>query len=315
MYDHPNFQRCGVADLPKGVAADSPLDAVTICMCTFRRPAAFKALASFATLSGLSSEVRIVVVDNDETDILRGKFEDLAQRHPFPMRYIHAPAQNISIARNAALDATTTRWLAFIDDDETADSNWLANLLNCREQAEAIIGQCTAIYGPELPSWAARCDFHSNRISGDAANAYTSNALIDMDFVRRHALRFRVELGRTGGEDSIFFRQLKELGGRIVYRPEALVYELVPPSRATMTWVCRRMYRAGQTHGLLCREFNPKAYRRLLLTAGGKMVLSTVMAVVSVPGSDASRRWFARATLHAGAARYRLSPSMLEEYA
>ncbi|UUL82383.1 glycosyltransferase [Sphingomonas qomolangmaensis] len=290
--------------------------AVTICMCTFRRPAAFDALRSFEKLAGIPpNAVELVVVDNDETDVLRAKFEAVAQCYPYPLRYIHAPAQNISIARNAALNATTTRWLAFIDDDETADPNWLSALLEYRDQAETVIGQCIAVYGLDLPVWTARCDFHSNRIQGDATNAYTSNALLDMDFVRRHGLRFRVELGRTGGEDSIFFRQMKEAGGRIIYCPQAVVYEPVPQTRATMTWVRRRMYRAGQTHGLLCREFDPKAYRNLWLTAGAKMVVSAAMVLITVPGSTPSRRWFARTMLHAGAARYRLKPAMLEEYA
>jgi hypothetical protein len=34
--------------------------------------------------------------------------------------YVHAPARNISIARNACLDAADAPLIAFIDDDETA---------------------------------------------------------------------------------------------------------------------------------------------------------------------------------------------------
>lgn len=313
--DRPDFPRSSVAEHTNGAPAKSTADAVTICMCTYRRPAAFEALASFETLSDLSGDVRVVVIDNDDTDILRAQFEDFAKRYSYPLQYVHAPARNISIARNAALDATDTRWMAFIDDDETADPRWLATLLQCRDRGVAIIGQCIAVYGAELPSWAARCDFHSNRIRGDAANAYTSNALLDMDFVRRHTLRFRVELGLTGGEDSVFFRQMKEAGGMIAYCPEAVVYEPVPPQRATMSWVRRRMYRAGQTHGLLCREFDRTSYRHLWLTAGAKAAFSAMMAIATLPGSDASRRWYARAMLHAGAARYRIRPAMLEEYA
>ena len=310
----PDFQRCNVAEFTDDVTSESA-DGVTICMCTYRRPAAFHALSSFETLSGLSGDVKIVVIDNDDTDLLRPQFENVAKSYPYPLQYVHAPSRNISIARNAALAATKTRWLAFIDDDETADPRWLATLLQRRDQGVAIIGQCVALYGEALPSWTARCDFHSNRIRSDSANAYTSNALLDMDFVRHHDLRFRVELGLTGGEDSVFFRQMKEAGGTIAYCPEAVVYEPVPPQRATMTWVRRRMYRAGQTHGLLCQEFDQSAYRHLWLTAGAKAAFSTMMAIATIPGSDASRRWYARAMLHAGAARYRLRPALLEEYA
>lgn len=289
---------------------------VTIAMCTFRRMSAFDALRSFERLEGIDrSTVQVVVVDNDDTDAMREEFRQFAARYPFPLHYVHAPAGNISIARNAALDAAQTRWLAFIDDDETADPQWLAKLLECRASSVAIIGQCQATYDTALPGWLSRCDFHSNRITGNVVNAYTSNALLDLDFVRRHRLRFRPELGRTGGEDTIFFRQIAELGGAIHYCPQALVYEPVPPGRANMKWVLRRKYRAGQTHGLLCREFDRPTFRKLWLSAGAKLAYSACMTVLAIPGSDRWRRWLARAALHAGAVSYRLKPALIEEYA
>ncbi|RIV87308.1 glycosyltransferase [Aurantiacibacter xanthus] len=288
---------------------------VTICICTYRRPSLFETLASIAQIRLAEVEVAaVLVVDNDVTDALRSEVTDFAGSYRFPLRYCHAPAQNISIARNAALDGVETRWAAFIDDDEVASTDWLEELYAGAEGAEAVIGQSVAQYGPALPGWAARCDFHSNRITGRVDNAYTSNALLDVDFLRRNAIRFREELGRTGGEDTLLFRQLTASGGRIVYRPESVVYEDVPSSRASMTWVFRRMFRAGQTHGLLSREFDARGFSRLGLTAGAKALVSAAMTVATLPGSDASRRWAARAALHCGALSYRVRPTILEEY-
>ena len=288
---------------------------VTICICTYRRPSLFETLASIAQIRLSEVEVAaVLVVDNDVTDALRSEVTDFASSYRFPLRYCHAPAQNISIARNAALDGVETRWAAFIDDDEVASADWLEELYAGAESAEAVIGQSVAQYGPALPGWAARCDFHSNRITGRVDNAYTSNALLDVAFLRRHAIRFREELGRTGGEDTLLFRQLTASGGRIVYRPESVVYEDVPGSRASMTWVFRRMFRAGQTHGLLSREFDAKGFSRLGLTAGAKALVSAAMTLATLPGTDASRRWAARAALHCGALSYRVRPTILEEY-
>tara|TARA_A100001391_G_scaffold114330_1_gene77177 strand:- start:1107 stop:2015 length:909 start_codon:yes stop_codon:yes gene_type:complete len=288
---------------------------ITICICTYRRPSLFETLASIERLAVKQVEVAaVLVVDNDVHDGLRSQVAELASAYRFPLRYRHAPAQNISIARNAALDGVETRWAAFIDDDEVASEDWLDNLYAGAEGAQAVIGQSVAQYGSALPGWAERCDFHSNRITGRVDNAYTSNALLDVEFLRHSAIRFREELGRTGGEDTILFRQLSESGGRIVYRPESVVYEEVPRSRASMTWVLRRMFRAGQTHGLLLREFDANAFARLGLTAGTKALASAAMAVVSLPGTDASRRWAARSALHLGALSYRFRPTILEEY-
>lgn len=291
-------------------------DAVTICVCTFRRESLFETLESFTGLTGLEGRaVKVVVVDNDEDDGLRDAVEWFAAGYALPLTYIHAPARNISIARNAALDTVQTRWAAFIDDDEVADPNWLAMLFEGHEGYHAVIGQSRAVYPSELPGWAARCDFHSNRITGRPDNAYTSNALLDVDFVRAQKVRFREGLGRTGGEDTMFFRQMTVAGASIVYRPGSIVYETVPPQRATMAWVRRRKYRSGQVHGLLCREFEPGQYRKLFATAGAKLVLSAGMALLTIPGTDASRRWTARAFLHAGALHFRVRPAILEEYA
>jgi hypothetical protein len=82
-----------------------------------------------------------------------------------------------------------------------------------------------------------------------------------------------------------------------------------------MAWVRRRKYRSGQVHGLLCREFEPGQYRKLFATAGAKLVLSAGMALLTIPGTDASRRWAARAFLHAGALHFRVKPAIIEEYA
>jgi len=195
------------------------------------------------------------------------KVEAYARNFPLPIRYVHAPAKNISLARNAALDAVNTPWLLFIDDDETADADWLEEIMALAPANDAVIGACNAVYGDDLPGWLARCDFHSNRITGRVENAYTSNALLRMEFINAHNLRFRLELGRTGGEDTLFFHQMAKLGGRLTYQPSAIVCETVVPSRASMNWVKTRMYRAGQTHGLLMREFAPSVFRTLFLTS------------------------------------------------
>ncbi|MEM7701068.1 MAG: glycosyltransferase family 2 protein [Pseudomonadota bacterium] len=291
-------------------------NSVTIGVCTFRRPELFTALRSFEGLKGADRyDLSIVVVDNDEVDTVRASVEEFAATYPYPLRYVHAPAKNISIARNAVLDAVETPWLLFMDDDEIADPDWLERIMQDAPANDAIIGACEAVYDPAMPDWLASCDFHSNRITGKVENAYTSNALLRMSFVRKHGLRFRLELGKTGGEDTIFFHELVRAGGRMAYRADAIVREPVTPGRASMDWVKTRMFRAGQTHGLVMREFDPAAYRTLLFTAGAKSAFSAAMSLATIPGTTASRKWWARAHLHAGAVRYRMKPTILEEYA
>lgn len=299
-----------------GRAGPDPADSVTVCICTFRRRSIFQAVSSVAHQQQAQQFLsRIVVIDNDDHDGLRAEVEEFAIQLPVQLDYVHAPRKNISIARNAALDAVETRYLAFIDDDQEAQPDWLVTLMERRNEAEIIVGLCRASYDGALPRWSSRCDFHSSAPGKDLANAHTGNVLIKMDSIRAGDVKFSEELGLTGGEDTVFFRSLAHAGARFAAAPEAVVIEGVPANRANMRWVLRRMYRAGQTHGLVCKMFDHRAYRKLLLTAGAKALVSALVAVIVIPGTDRSRKWFARAALHAGAFHYRLKPSMLQEYA
>lgn len=258
--------------------------------------------------------ISVLVIDNDVTNDLQSRVENFSKTFGLPLKYIHAPKQNISVARNAALRSTETRWLLFIDDDEIADPDWLNNIMKARGSGHIFIGTCETTYAPEYPAWLSRCDFHSNRPKAKVENAFTSNALLDLDFIRKHDLEFRPDLGHTGGEDTFFFRQIHELGGIIKACPEAVVYEPLAPQRASMKWVKTRFYRAGQTHGLLCSEFDRQAYIRLPITAGAKAGISAIMSVLTIPGTDRARKWLARYYLHKGVLAYRFHQKILEEY-
>ena len=287
---------------------------ISVGICTFQRISVSDTLRSISQLDEGLVPVEILIADNDKTEKARRRIETAGHHFKLPVHYIHAPAGNISVARNACLDACQTRWLAFIDDDETARPDWLIRLAEFRSGCHAIIGRSQAIYSPELPDWVAVCDFHSNRIEGNPANGYTSNALIDAEFVKSIGLRFDLGLGVTGGEDTMFFRQLEKAGGRIVYQPKSVVDEPVPPHRATMRWVLRRSFRSGQTHTKVTQQIG---YERLGLVACSAILKSLMCFLVSAIGfirPDLGRKWLQRAFLHAGVVWQALGLVSVSEY-
>ncbi|QNE04882.1 glycosyltransferase family 2 protein [Croceicoccus marinus] len=292
-------------------AAGKPL--VTICICTFRRESIRTTLHSIAERANAKDVAEVLIIDNEITDN-SGRILKAADDAGISVRYVHAPACNISIARNAGLAQCSTRWLAFIDDDETAEDGWLDYLLEHTGVANAIIGQSMAIYGGELPDWTRNCDFHSNRISGRTDNAYTSNALIDMDFVKKHNLAFDLSLGKSGGEDTLFFRQMSQMGGAFVYEPRSVVSEAVSPSRATMSWVLKRRFRYGQVHALVSRITGETGSLRLAFSAAVKLGFCSAMVALTAWNPDQARQWLARGTMHAGVVAFLVKPQMLQEY-
>ncbi|CCV09767.1 glycosyltransferase family 2 protein [Mesorhizobium sp. STM 4661] len=230
---------------------------IDICVCTFRRPELADTLRSLAAMDMPSGfDISIIVADNDDTPTAEPLVTRLAEELRLPIRYRHAPARNISIARNACLDASTSDFVAFIDDDETASSRWLAELVGESQTsgAAAVLGPVRALYAPDAPDWMRKGDFHSTLpvwVRGEIRTGYTCNVLLRMGADSLKGRRFSLARGQTGGEDTEFFDQMVKAGGRIAFSPEAWVDEVVPRSRAAFDWLRRRRFRFGQTHGHL----------------------------------------------------------------
>ncbi len=289
-------------------------ETISICICTFRRPSLERSLASIAAQTlPAGVALRVIVADNDTTDRLRDKIVAIGHRLTLDLHYVHAPAGNISIARNACLAAAASDWIAFIDDDEEAAGNWIATLIAHRTDADIVFGVSQALYSdPGIARWIAEADLHSNRIAGnDAAwNGYTANVLIDRRFVKRHGLRFIEGLGQTGGEDTAFFLAAHHAGARFGYAPTAIVYEETAPARATFVWLARRRFRSGQIHFLL----QGGGRRTIGFAAAVKATLLGARALTQIASPGRGRQSALRGLLHAGVVASALGFAPYREY-
>jgi succinoglycan biosynthesis protein ExoM len=280
---------------------------VDVCVCTYRRQSVVDTLRSIAAQRVPDGTAfRVIVADNDETPSARALVLQAADALGLACRYVHAPARNISIARNAALAAADAPLIAFIDDDEIATPAWIAELIARRRQTAAtvVLGPVKALYG-EGPRWLREADLHSVkpalRAGGTIDTGYSGNALIDRGAMTAamRALRFDLALGRSGGEDSAFFSRLHRLGARIVYAPDALVHETIPPQRGALGWLLKRSFRAGQSHArtlVETRRCKP-CLMAVAIAKCGFCAAGTIGRALSPP------RWRAyavRTALHAG---------------
>jgi succinoglycan biosynthesis protein ExoM len=276
---------------------------VDICVCTFRRPFLAETLKSIGNLAHEGLRIRVIVADNDSVPSAQPLVELIGRHFPFPITYLHAPAANISLARNACLDAASADFVAFVDDDETVSEGWLAALVRTAiiGDGDVVLGPVVAQYGASAPAWMAVGDFHSTapvRVGGAILTGYTCNVLIRWQGVAR-SLRFDLALGRSGGEDTEFFYRLHGLGARILEAPAAVVFELVPPSRARMGWLLQRRFRSGQTHGARLRAAGSGQVASIGL-ASAKLGYCLLMSVASAFSAIGWRRNVLRAALHAG---------------
>jgi succinoglycan biosynthesis protein ExoM len=280
---------------------------IDICICTFRRAEIAQTLRSLAGMDmPAGCKVGVIVADNDDQPTAKPLVAALARQLPFPVRYIHCPARNISIARNACLDASKAGFVAFIDDDETASSQWLVKLVETAEAtgADAVLGPVRAQYRPEAPEWMRRGDFHSTFpvwVGGEIRTGYTCNVLLRTDARSISGRRFSLARGQTGGEDTEFFDHVHRAGGLIAYASEAWADEPVPSARATFGWLGRRRYRVGQTHGHLLRSNAAgKARVRQLGLASAKAAFCFASAALTAVSPVRRNRSVLRGIMHVG---------------
>ena len=294
---------------------------IDIAVCTYRRPELDQTLLSLAVLSiPTGAVVRIIVADNDVTPSARDRVDAMRSAVPFEIVYVHCPASNISIARNACLDHASGDFLAFIDDDETASEDWLSELLIMADTtgADAVLGPVQAVYGNIAPGWMRRGDFHSTLpvwVAGEILTGYTCNVLLRRGAPSLAGRRFNIALGRSGGEDTEFFAHMHKAGGRIAYAADALVYEPVPEGRATVSWLSKRRYRMGQTHGRMLLETAGGLGRwRAIALAASKSAYCFVTAALLFASPIKRHRYGLRGIMHAGVVSGLFGVREIEQY-
>lgn len=324
---HHSFTKPGVSGVT--IAADRPMassktmtrgeadDAVVdVCVCTFRRPSLRQTLESLARQDGAPA-FRVIVADNDEQPSAEGLAKLARTELGLDIRYVHAPARNISVARNACLDAATADFIAFIDDDEVAPPGWLAHMFGRlhEEGLDVVFGPVKARYAKGAPAWAVRGDFHSFRpafrANGEIDTGYSSNVLFRRSIAG--ALRFEPALGRTGGEDTMFFSHLHAAGSRLGFCAEGEVEEPTPLARANLGWLVKRSFRSGQTHARMLRErgVSPLA---IAWPAAAKASYCALAAIATVWSPVLMRRNIVRGALHLGVVAKAFGAGELELY-
>jgi glycosyltransferase involved in cell wall biosynthesis len=166
--------------------------------------------------------------------------------------YVHEPEPGIAAARNAALVATARdRYVAFIDDDEVADSRWLSSLYTLAQEsnADVVAGPVAPLFRLPPPAWIARGGFFDAEVRANGVSVpfvASNNTLVRrtvLDLVG--AQFFDGSYSATGGSDSELFLRLSQKGAKMVWAANALVHETIGPERTTLHWIFRRAIREG----------------------------------------------------------------------
>ncbi len=236
--------------------------------------------------------VTVLVVDNSASGSVRALCTVRAEASRFRLVHVHEARRGLSFARNAALAASHdigASHVAFVDDDEVPDPQWLS-ALHARlveTGATAAVGPVRPIFEDHPPRWAVAGGFFAKILDARdryLTDAYTCNVMVEMATVTRHHLAFEPRFNSTGGEDTFFFKALRASGGRIAWAADAMVHEYMPAARVKPTWLMKRWFRTGGTEAELGRYGNASAFGRSYnaVRGGARVFGGSGRAILSV---------------------------------
>ncbi len=258
---------------------------IAAVVCTYNRSRfAAEALESLFHQTLAREDYEVILVNDgskDDTQQLSIRYASQPNFH-----YLEQKNQGLSAARNAGFVAASAPIVAFLDDDATAESQWLAVLA---EAAQRLPSDVACFGGPieltwELPRppWLD----HRNLIwlgafdCGSVERVEVREGLFrggNMAFRRDVLVRlggFSLALGRIGAnllshEESAIGESLHRLGLSCAYLPDARIRHWVPRERLRQSWFRRRVYWEGVSIARRQRLVNPidSALRRWMRAA------------------------------------------------
>jgi succinoglycan biosynthesis protein ExoM len=283
---------------------------IAVCLCTCARPALLRECLT-AVAAGLraapppDATLALFVVDNRPDGRAAAVCDALRETLPCPLRFAEEPEPGISFARNHALREALA-WgadlVAFLDDDDLPEPDWLARLV-ARQRAtgaDLVFGAWRWPGDLALRPWQRDvkffrpADFTALNRFGLPAAAGTYNVAIGRTLLERMAAEgpwLRPQFALAGGGDTDFFVRAHRGGARHALATDSRVVRRWEPARTTFAGVLRRAFRVGNTSALQDREaLEPRAFRH----KRRRVALRLARLLVATPLHLAPSRRFAR---------------------
>lgn len=237
---------------------------ISIIVATYNREKLLRSsLQSLLRLeTGSKFYHEIVVIDNSSTDDTKAVVEELSKSAPVSLKYFIETAPGVAFARNKGVRKASGDWIAFFDDDQIADPNWLKELVavvlttgsSCvggriqlllPEKASQLSPVCRALLGA-LDLGDKPTILPAKRLPG------TGNVLIKrklFDYVGQFDESFTM-----GCEDADLFRRIRRKGFELWYAPKAVAYHVIPEYRLKKQYFTWSSLRDGVNYAYLDRK-------------------------------------------------------------
>lgn len=266
---------------------------ISVVVCTYNRAGLLRSCLEPLTAQTLAREkFEVLVIDNNSTDDTSQVANEFAAKNSH-FRVIAEPEQGLSHARNRGWKEAEGQFVAYIDDDARARTDWLSQMYGFVERnpdVEAFGGPFEAFFEMELPVWFPP-EYGSWSLGERERPIKVGEEYINgtnMAF-RKSLLQslggFKTSLGMTGerisyGEETRLLIDLAERGIPVYYLPQMRVSHLVADYKMSLRWLLFSSYASGR-----CSAETLNQQRSLGAHFCG-LGVGTVKMVVQLIGSD-----------------------------
>lgn len=277
---------------------------VAICVCTSGRcgelSTLLEALRSIQLGGMHPCSVELVIIDNRPSAETRELCERASAHLPIGLHYVQEPQPGLTYARNRAVAVALERgadFVAFIDDDDLPESDWLLRLLERQAATGADLVFGSWVLHEQMPEWAResgifrspgkhKSESKKERRYGLPDFASGCNMLAGRAILERVAAAgpvFDHAFCFIGGEDKDFFIRAQEMGATLASADHSVIHRNHEPERYTIRGLFRRGFKNGCSRVNMAGSHGDRRRRlSLFTTALGKLLISLIMLPFSV---------------------------------
>lgn len=242
----------------------------TVALCTHNHADRLeRTLADLPQVVPPRAPWEFLVIDNGSRDAT----PQLLASHHWPqgwqVRVVREDKLGLSNARNRAIAEARGEYIIFMDDDETADPEWLRafeRLVDTR-RPDAFGGRIRVLFEDERPNWLTdellgflgELDRAATitRLTAQETSFFGGNFGFRLDIIDRVG-GFDALLGRkgginTGGEEVDFYHRLLAADMHVWWTPEAVIHHRIQASKLKRSYFLDLHYRMGRAQGARAR--------------------------------------------------------------
>jgi glycosyltransferase involved in cell wall biosynthesis len=224
---------------------------ISLVIVSYNRPKEVRGVIR-SLLSQTVPPYEIIVVDNNSIPPL-----DLKVDFPRFTLIRNEREMGSSIGRNIGIKIAKGEYVAFLDDDCVATSNWLEEVQKgLAADAQVLGGTIKPLFRAEVPDWWNEKDFGG---CVGVGNIYRKQIWSGNMIVKRSLFNevgwFNPKLGRHKGKllsaEELDFLNRAEAQHKALFLPKAEVFHIVPAKRLTLQYALRWYYNAGKSFKIM----------------------------------------------------------------